>query len=42
MVACGSDLQKRRQAVRDCHGQIKALVSSFDYELPDYYAGSLK
>jgi len=42
LVACGSNTQKRREAVKQLSGEILTLVRKFEYSLPDYYIALLR
>jgi aarF domain-containing kinase len=37
LVACGSDIEKRKQAMQKCSREILTFVREFEFALPDYY-----
>merc|ERR550525_358366 len=37
LVNCGSNTQKRKDAVRHCFDEIRCFVQKFQFDLPDYY-----
>ncbi|CAE8602665.1 unnamed protein product [Polarella glacialis] len=42
LVACGSDTQRRKDAVRVCYDEIRILVRTFKFDLPDYYVALVR
>lgn len=37
LVDCGSDIKKRKQAVKDCFGELLIMARTFEFSMPDYY-----
>lgn len=37
LVDCGSNIEKRKQAVQKCFSEVLTLVREFEFDLPDYY-----
>jgi predicted unusual protein kinase regulating ubiquinone biosynthesis (AarF/ABC1/UbiB family) len=37
LVDCGSDIKKRKVAVKECFGELLHMVRKFEFDLPDYY-----